>query len=109
MIDTVPATSPDVPLATYKHVVKATSKRGAGAKITYIYTGGSWTQSRGPGGLDKWTSEQTPHSGQVKLTAWRWEVEKEVLECRYPVSRRSAPADINQRRVCTASLSGLRW
>lgn len=81
VIDTVPSTSPEVPLATYKHVVEVTASRGAGAKVTYIYTGGSWTQSRGMGGLDNWTSEQQPHSGQVKLTAWRWEVEKVVLEC----------------------------
>lgn len=80
MIDTVPATSPEGPLATFRHVVQATAQRGAGAKVTYIYTGGSWTQSRGAGGLDKWTSEQQPHTGQVKLTKWRWEVEKEVLE-----------------------------
>lgn len=80
MIDTVPCTSPEIPLATYKHVAKASASRGAGSKITYIYTGGSWTQSRGMGGLDKWTSEQQPHSGEIKLTAWRWEVEKVVLE-----------------------------
>lgn len=104
MIDTVPATSPEVPIATYKHVAQASSKRGAGAKITYIYTGGSWTQSRGPGGLDKWTSEQTPHSGQVKLTAWRWEVEKEVLAGEPRGQRgRQRRADSLQQRACTVS------
>jgi len=53
--------------------------RDPGARLTYIYTGGSWVHSRGTGGLETWTDERQPHSGQNKLTAWRWEVEKEVL------------------------------
>lgn len=61
-------------------LVESISKnRPVGAKITHIYAGGSWTQSLGPGGLDKWTSESQPHSGQVELTKWRWEVEEAVL------------------------------
>jgi len=35
--------------------------------------------SRGTGGLETWTSETQPHSGQVKLTQWRWAVEEKVL------------------------------
>ncbi|ORY30343.1 hypothetical protein BCR39DRAFT_466725, partial [Naematelia encephala] len=79
VIDTVPAMGFDVPLKTFKLVEELSKDRPDGAKITYIYTGGSWVHSRGTGGLDTWTSEQQPHSGQNVLTAWRWNVEKEVL------------------------------
>lgn len=80
VIDTIPATSPEVPLATFNHVLALNKDRPDGAKVTFIYTGGSWVHSRGSGGLESWTDERQPHTGRNKLTAWRWEVEKEVLK-----------------------------
>lgn len=83
VIDTVPATSPDAPLATFDAVVKLTQNRPIGSKLTYIYTGGSWVHARGAGGLDKWTDERQPYGGAVELTQWRWKVEEKVLACEY--------------------------
>ncbi|KAK4686743.1 hypothetical protein P7C73_g3378, partial [Tremellales sp. Uapishka_1] len=79
VLDSTPAVGSEVPLKTFKHTVSKVADRPAGAALTYIYCGGSWVHSRGTGGLDSWTDERQPHSGQNKLTAWRWDVEKEVL------------------------------
>jgi len=79
VIDTIPETSPEGPLALFNHCVSLYANRPAGAKATYIYTGGSWVHSRGEEGLESWTDERQPQSGRIKLTAWRWEVEKEIL------------------------------
>lgn len=38
---------------------------------------------KGTGGLESWTDERQPHTGQHMLTAWQWEVEKEVLASAY--------------------------
>jgi hypothetical protein len=80
VIDAIPSTTGAAPaLATFKHASAISDRRPVGAKITYIYTAGAWTQSRGPAGLAAWTSDTQPHSGRVGLTTWRWGVEKEVL------------------------------
>lgn len=82
MIDTVPSFESNEPvLETFRHVVKVTSHRELCAKLTYIWTNGTWTQARGPGGLDKWTSEQQPLADMVKLVAGRAPIEKEILSC----------------------------
>lgn len=84
MIDTVPSFESNEPvLQTFRHVVKLTSHRELCAKVTYIWTNGTWTQARGPGGLDKWTSEQQPLADMVKLVAGRWPIEKEILSCEF--------------------------
>lgn len=80
VIDAIPSTTGAAPaLATFKYASAISDGRPVGAKITYIYTAGAWTQSRGPAGLAAWTSDTQPHSGRVGLTTWRWGVEKEVL------------------------------
>ncbi|KAI9636345.1 uncharacterized protein MKK02DRAFT_37108 [Dioszegia hungarica] len=79
VIDTIPETGPEGPLATFKAVSSAVEKRQNGAKLTYIYTGGSWCHSRGLGGLDQWTDERQPYGHGVQLTQWRWKVEEQVL------------------------------
>ncbi|GFZ47799.1 hypothetical protein JCM24511_05546 [Saitozyma sp. JCM 24511] len=80
IIDAIPSTTGAAPaLATFKYASAISDGRPVGAKITYIYTAGAWTQSRGPAGLAAWTSDTQPHSGRVGLTTWRWGVEKEVL------------------------------
>jgi len=81
VIDTVPFTSPEGPLKLFNAFVKAVDSRPPGAKPSYIYCGGSWTMSRGGGGLDKWTDERQPNAGRLQLTKWRSEVEKVVLTC----------------------------
>lgn len=81
MIDTVPFTSPEGPLKLFNAFVEAVGSRPPGAKASYIYCGGSWTMSRGNGGLDKWTDERQPNAGRVELTKWRSQVEKPVLSC----------------------------
>ncbi|KAL7420066.1 hypothetical protein Q5752_005031 [Cryptotrichosporon argae] len=78
VIDTVPAHTPEVPLAAF-NLVAAAKRDAPGTKITYIYTGGSWVHARPGAGLDAWSSETQAHTGHVQLTAWRWEIEKEVL------------------------------
>ena len=79
MIDTIGAFTPEVPLETFEIVTSAVKDRPVGAKLTYIYCGGSWVHSRGLTGLESMTSETQPHSGQVALTSWRWQVESRVL------------------------------
>lgn len=79
MIDTIPFESAAGPLALFDAFTAAVSDRPAGAKPTYIYCGGSWTMSRGNGGLDSWTDERQPNSGRVQLTKWRSEIEQKVL------------------------------
>ena len=81
VIDTVPFTSPEGPLKLFNAFAKAVDSRPPGAKPSYIYCGGSWTMSRGGGGLDKWTDERQPNAGRLQLTKWRSEVEKVVLTC----------------------------
>jgi hypothetical protein len=81
VIDTVPFTAPQGPLKLFNAFVKAVDSRPPGAKPSYIYCGGSWTMSRGGGGLDKWTDERQPNAGRLQLTKWRSEVEKVVLTC----------------------------
>jgi hypothetical protein len=81
VIDTVPFTSPDGPLKLFNAFTKAVESRPPGAHASYIYCGGSWTMSRGNGGLDKWTDERQPNAGRLELTKWRSEVEKVVLTC----------------------------
>jgi hypothetical protein len=96
VIDTVPFTSPEGPLKLFNAFVKAVDSRPPGAKPSYIYCGGSWTMSRGGGGLDKWTDERQPNAGRLQLTKWRSEVEKVVLTCEFfhPFSNRIEIADI---------------
>jgi hypothetical protein len=81
VIDTVAFTSPEGPLKLFNALVQAVDSRSPGAKPSYIYCGGSWTMSRGGGGLDKWTDERQPNAGRLQLTKWRSEVEKVVLAC----------------------------
>lgn len=47
--------------------------------MTYIFTGGAWSHSRGNGGLDKWSSEQLPPASELEVSAWQREVEAAVL------------------------------
>ena len=82
VIDTVPYTSSQGPLKLFNVFTKAVESRPPGAKAAYIYCGGSWTMSRGGGGLDKWTDERQPNAGRLQLTKWRSEVEKVVLTCK---------------------------
>jgi hypothetical protein len=82
VIDTVPFTSSDGPLKLFNAFEKAVESRPFGAKAAYIYCGGSWTMSRGDGGLDTWTDERQPNAHRVVLTKFRSEVEQKVLSCR---------------------------
>lgn len=91
VIDTVPAYGPEVPRKSYEHVVSLAKSRERGAKLTYIFTGGLWSLSAGPGGLDKWTDERQPDSGQIKLTAWRKEVQDDILSSTSITSRSMHP------------------
>lgn len=87
-------------LATFHHDMSLIASRPPGAKLTYIYTGGSWVHSRGTGGLESWTDERQPHSGRNKLTSWRWEVEKEVLASTpSPFAIRGSSADRSGNEV----------
>lgn len=79
MIDTIPFESAAGPLRLFDAFVDVVSDRPAGAKAAYIYCGGSWTMSRGSGGLEAWTDERQANSGRVRLTKWRSEVEGKVL------------------------------
>lgn len=90
VIDTIPNTGPEKPLEIFDAIVSATNDRPMGAKLTYIYTGGSWVYSRGLGGLEKWTDERQPYGPGVELTQWRWKVEEQVLSGE---SRRSCRAE----------------
>lgn len=83
VIDTIPFESADGPLRLFNAFTSSVKDRPAGAKAAYIYCGGSWTMSRGDGGLESWTDERQPNSGRIALTKWRSEVEHEVLgsEC----------------------------
>jgi hypothetical protein len=83
VIDTVPFTSSEGPLKLFNAFAKAVDSRPPGGHASYIYTGGSWTMSRGGGGLDKWTDERQPNAGRLQLTKWRSEVEKVVLACEF--------------------------
>lgn len=59
--------------------IEAVAGRGTpGTRITYIYTGSTWSHMKGSGGLDTWSSEQNPHSNTLD-GAWRREVEEAVL------------------------------
>lgn len=79
VIDTIPFESAEGPLALFDAFTHAVQHRPPGAKAAYIYCGGSWTMSRGDGGLDNWTDERQANSGRVQLTKWRSEVESKVL------------------------------
>jgi len=83
VIDIASANGPQAPIFRFGLVEAISRDRPAGAKLTYIYCGGSWVHSRGPGGLDSWTSETQPYSGEVELTQWRWEIEKKILESQH--------------------------
>jgi len=83
VLDSLPVYSPEEPIAMFKYVLSLVGNREAGSKLTYIYTGGIWVHAHGTGGLETWTDERQPHSGQVKMTAWRWQVEKEILTSTY--------------------------
>ncbi|WVW78386.1 hypothetical protein I302_100340 [Kwoniella bestiolae CBS 10118] len=49
-------------------------------KPTYIYTSGLWINTRGYGGLDKWTDERQPTSTYNDAVQWRPLIEVPVLE-----------------------------
>ena len=52
----------------------------AAPRMTYIYTGGLWSMSRGYGGLDTWTDERQPRSDyNGTASAWRLEMEDPLL------------------------------
>lgn len=89
VVDTIPATGPEGPLAVFKAIEAATKDRPVGSKIAYIYTGGSWVHSRGMGDLDKWTDERQPYGSGVELTQWRWKVEEVILSGELYLSKRS--------------------
>jgi len=81
VIDTIAFEGPGGPLALFKAFTNEVCSRRTGAQAAYIYCAGSWTMSRGSGGLDQWTDERQPNSGRVELTKWRTKVEQEVLSC----------------------------
>ncbi|RSH92239.1 hypothetical protein EHS25_008654 [Saitozyma podzolica] len=66
-------------LKTFHHFLSCFSRPKASPKPTYIYTGGLWSMSRGPGGLESWTDERQPRSGYNGAVGWRAEIEDPVL------------------------------
>lgn len=79
VIDTIPFESAEGPLGLFDAFIDTVRDRPPGAKAAYIYCGGSWTMSRGSGGLENWTDERQANSGRVELTKWRSKVESKVL------------------------------
>jgi hypothetical protein len=79
VIDTIRSSEAETPLAALRGVEEITSRGSAGTRVTYIFTGGAWSHSRGNGGLDKWSSEQLPPSSDLEVAAWQREVEAAVL------------------------------
>ncbi|BEI85911.1 hypothetical protein CcaverHIS002_0601980 [Cutaneotrichosporon cavernicola] len=79
IIDTIRSSESETPLAALRGVEEIASRGSAGTKVTYIFTGGAWSHSRGHGGLDKWSSEQLPPTSDLEVAAWQREVEQAVL------------------------------
>jgi nucleoside-diphosphate-sugar epimerase len=80
VIDCTSAKGAEQALSLAKHFKKIISGRPAASpKPTYIYTGGLWSWTKGPGGLDKWTDERQPRTDENSNVAWRQGVEDPVL------------------------------
>ncbi len=82
VIDCLGGTDPELGQTTFASAVeyaKANRPHDMGAaspKLTYIHTGGTWVFAQGP---NKWVDERREPGFEVKLTAWRKEMETKVL------------------------------
>lgn len=80
MIDCTSVKGAEQALSLVHHFKKIISSRPAAApKPTYICTGGLWSWTKGPGGLDKWTDERQPRTDANANVAWRQDIEDPVL------------------------------
>jgi hypothetical protein len=83
VIDTIRSMDAEQPLGALR-AVEAVAGRGLpGTRITYIYTGTSWSHSRGTGGLEAWSSEQSPPTAAYENDSWRRDVETAVLSSEF--------------------------
>jgi hypothetical protein len=81
VVDLVVITGLEGTLATYRNYVASISNRPkGGVKPTFIAAEGHWTLTRGMGGVECWTDERQPPSGQMDLVKRRVDLSKEILE-----------------------------
>lgn len=80
VVDVLKGAGPDKALDTYHHFLSQIAHRPRAApKVTYIYTGGLWSNSRGSGGLESWTDERQPRSDYNEAVGWRAKIEDPLL------------------------------
>ncbi|WRT64693.1 uncharacterized protein IL334_001627 [Kwoniella shivajii] len=80
VVDALSANGAKTAIDTFHNYLQYVNRPKGSPKPTYIYTSGLWINSRGYGGLDKWTDERQPTSTYNEGVQWRPLIEIPVLE-----------------------------
>ncbi|WVQ69351.1 uncharacterized protein L199_007568 [Kwoniella botswanensis] len=80
VIDALSANGAKPAIDIFHNFLKHLDRPKGSPKPTYIYTSGLWINSRGYGGLEKWTDERQPTSTYNEAVQWRPLIEVPVLE-----------------------------